>query len=66
MKARGVNQTISILAASIGYGTARFFVTTVVKVGATAAATTIATYFGAGGSLAGPLGWIVGTASGWL
>ncbi|HFI0616886.1 TPA: hypothetical protein ACGO44_001522 [Streptococcus suis] len=66
LKSRGVNGAISLLAGSIGYGTARYFVTLVAKVGATAAATSLAGYFGVGSSFAGPLGWIVGSATGWL
>lgn len=66
LKKRGMNETIRILAGSIGYGMARYFVTQVTKVGVTSAALAIAGYLGVGGSFAGPLGWIIGTATGML
>lgn len=66
LRSRGTNEVVSLLAASVGYGTARYFVSLVVKVGATAAASTIAANLGTGGALAGPIGAIVGAATGWL
>lgn len=57
---------INYLAKSVGKTLAKKMVTAVVRYGVTAAATSIATWLGASGSVAGPIGIIIGSASGWL
>ena len=54
------------LASKVGQTMAKKIVSKVVAVGATAAATYIAGLLGASAAVAGPLGFIVGAASGWL
>ena len=57
---------INYIAASVGETVASEIVGYVVELGAGAAATYVATLLGASASLAGPIGTIVGFASGWL
>ena len=57
---------INYLASSVGKTAAKKIVSKVVAVGATAAATYIAGLLGASGSVAGPVGVIIGAATGWL
>ena len=57
---------IAWLASKIGQTLAKQMVTRVVQVGATAAASYIAALIGANGAIAGPLGFIIGLATGWL
>jgi hypothetical protein len=66
LKSMGTNGVITYLAKKIGQTLAKKIVTKVVSVGATAAATYIAGLLGASGSVAGPLGAIIGVATGWL
>lgn len=66
LKSMGTNAVIAWLASKVGQKIAKAIVTRVVQVGATAAAAYIATLLGASGSIAGPLGIIIGGASGWL
>lgn len=61
----GQHAAIRFLAPKIGSVLAGTFVGWVVRYGVTGAATSIAAYFGTGGSLAGPLGAIIGMASGY-
>ena len=62
----GFNAVVAWLASKVGANLAKKIVARVAQVGATAAATYIATLLGASGAVAGPLGSIVGAASGWL
>jgi len=57
---------INYLASSVGVAVAKKIVSKVVQVGAAAAATYIAGLLGATGAIAGPIGVIIGLASGWL
>lgn len=62
----GYNAVITWLGSKIGRTIASKMVNKVVAVGVTAAATYIAGLLGASASVAGPLGFIIGAASGWL
>ncbi|HFH9929443.1 TPA: hypothetical protein ACGO5I_001443 [Streptococcus suis] len=64
LKTRGYHAAINYLAPKIGAGLAGLFVGLVVKFGVSGAAGSIAAYLGTGSSLAGPLGTIIGYASG--
>lgn len=64
IKSMGYSATVKALTPMIGGGLAGFFVGSVTRLGVTAAASVIAGYLGAGSSLAGPLGTIIGYASG--
>lgn len=66
LKSSGYNSTVAWLASKVGQTMAKKIVSKVVAVGATAAATYIAGLLGASAAVAGPLGFIVGAASGWL
>ncbi|MCB0910786.1 MAG: hypothetical protein KDB60_04120 [Propionibacteriaceae bacterium] len=66
LKSMGTNAVIAWLASKIGQTLAKQMVTRVVQVGATAAASYIAALIGANGAIAGPLGFIIGLATGWL
>lgn len=57
---------INYLASSVGTYAAKKIVNKVVSVGVSAAATYVAGLLGASGSVAGPIGTIIGLASGWL
>lgn len=57
---------IQKLASFVGKTLAKQIVKKVVRVGATAAAGTIASWLGASGTMAGPITAIIGYASGWL
>jgi len=57
---------INYLATSVGAYTAKKIVSKVVGCGVTAAATYVAGLLGATGSVAGPIGTIVGGVGGWL
>ncbi|MDR1450117.1 MAG: hypothetical protein LBI84_07975 [Propionibacteriaceae bacterium] len=66
LNSMGTNGVISWLAGKVGQTVAKKIVSKVVAVGATAAASYIAGLLGASGSIAGPLGAIIGFATGWL
>ncbi|MDQ0231664.1 hypothetical protein [Metabacillus malikii] len=66
LKSWSQQSVINYLAASVGKTAAKKIVSRVVAVGATAAATYIAGLLGASGTVAGPIGVIVGAATGWL
>jgi len=66
LNSMGYSGVIATLARSIGARAARAIVQKVVTVGATAAAGYVALFVGGGGSIAGPVGAIIGWASGWL
>lgn len=57
---------INYLATSVGAGVAKAIVKRVVQVGVAGAATYVAGLLGASGTIAGPLGAIIGCATGWL
>lgn len=62
----GQDAAISAIASVVGYASAAFLVRKVVTLGVTAAATSIATWLGTSGTIAGPLGTIVGMATGYF
>jgi hypothetical protein len=66
LKSWSQQSIINYLAASVGKAAAKKIVSKVVQVGATAAAAYIATLLGASGTVAGPVGAIIGFATGWL
>ena len=66
LKSWSKDSIIQYLAASVGKSIAAKIVRTVVRVGATAAATYVAGLLGATSSVAGPIGAIIGGATGWL
>lgn len=65
LKSQGQNAVVTFLAKSVGKTAAKTIVKKVVSMGAKAAATYIAGVIGSGSSLAGPIGTIVGLATGW-
>lgn len=66
LKEMGVHGITSWLAGSVGKVIAKKIVTKIIQAGATAAAGYIASLLGASGTIAGPIGAIIGGASGWL
>ena len=66
LNSMGKGAIITWLAKSVGKSAASKIVNKVVTCGATAAAEYIALILGAEGTLAGPIGTIVGAATGWL
>lgn len=66
MKSVGKSQTQAQLAGMVGSFLANFIMKKVTGMGVTGAATAIATAIGKGGSIAGPLGVIIGGATGYF
>lgn len=66
LKSWSKESVINYLATTIGVSRARKIVRKVVEVGASSAATYVATLLGATATVAGPIGSIIGLASGWL
>lgn len=66
LNSMGYNAVVTWLASKVGRTIAQKMVSKVVAVGVTAAATYIAGLLGASASVAGPLGFIIGGATGWL
>lgn len=62
----GRSQTQAQLGGMVGSVTANFIIRKVTGMGVTAAATAIATAIGKGGAIAGPLGVIIGGATGYF
>lgn len=66
LESMGYDYVITALAHAVGRTAAVLIVRKVVATGATAAATYIAGVLGTSGTLAGPIGAVVGLATGWL